>query len=75
MTSCVPVNTSKNASTRVKTDAGAGAENGIDPYDLAVGADDHSVTVGDFRGTIDLGTGTPVSPVGGSGPYMITYKP
>jgi len=57
------------------TPGGSPDNNGIDPYDLAVGADDHSVTVGDFRGTIDLGTGTPVSPVGGSGPYMITYKP
>src|SRR6185437_3224191 len=44
------------------TPGGSPDNNGIDPYDLAVGADDHSVTVGDFRGTIDLGTGTPVSP-------------
>ena len=49
--------------------------NGINGYDLAVDVKGVSLVVGDFRGAVDLGSGTPSVANGGSHPYVIGYAP
>jgi hypothetical protein len=49
--------------------------NGINGYDLAVDTKGVSFVVGDFRGAVDLGSGTPSVANGGSHPYLVGYGP
>jgi hypothetical protein len=49
--------------------------NGINAYDLAVDAKGASLVIGDFRGAVDLGSGTPSVASGGSHPYIVGYAP
>ena len=49
--------------------------NGINGYDFAVDVKGATLVVGDFRGAVDLGSGTPSVAAGGSHPYVLGYGP
>lgn len=49
--------------------------NGINLYDFAVDLKGRSLVVGDFRGTVDFGSGTPSVAGFGSTPYVLSYGP
>ena len=49
--------------------------NGINGYDFAVDTKGNTLVVGDFRGAVDLGSGTPSVANGGSHPYVLGYAP
>ena len=55
------------------TPGGQPDTNGINQYNISVGADGHTAAVGNFRGTVDLGSGTPSTTPGSGFPYMIRY--
>ncbi|AKV01384.1 hypothetical protein AKJ09_08047 [Labilithrix luteola] len=49
--------------------------NGINQDDFGIDAKNTARIVGNFRGTVDLGNGTPENAKGGSHPYEIVYGP
>ena len=55
------------------TPGGSPDNNGINQYGIAVGADGHVAACGDFRGTVDLGSGTPSTTPGSGFPYLVLY--
>jgi len=49
--------------------------NGINQYDFGVDLAGNTLVVGNFRGAVDFGSGTPSVAVGGSDPFVVGYGP
>lgn len=57
------------------TPGGSADLTGINNYDFGIDTRGNTLVVGDFRGTIDFGSGTPSTAVGGSDPFVLGYGP
>ena len=57
------------------TPGGSADLTGINNYDFGIDTRGNTLVVGDFRGTIDFGSGSPSAAVGGSDPYVLVYRP